>query len=99
MDGEQVAKEVRVMTENPLYAETPAVYLRSWITANSVFFDRNQNALMEAPTDLAGWRLTITGEIEQELQFTFDKILRMPKAIVANTLECSGNGRSLLKPK
>ena len=99
MEGEKAAKEMRVMTENPLNAETPTVYLRSWITANSVFFDRNQNALMEVPIDLAGWRLTITGEVEKELQFTFDKILRMPKAIVANTLECSGNGRSLLKEK
>ncbi|MFZ0944852.1 MAG: sulfite oxidase [Syntrophobacteraceae bacterium] len=99
MDGEEIVKKMRVMTENPLNAETPAAYLRSWITANSAFFDRNQNALIEAPIDLADWRLTITGEVEKELQFTFDKILRMPKAIVANTLECSGNGRSLLKEK
>jgi DMSO/TMAO reductase YedYZ molybdopterin-dependent catalytic subunit len=99
MEGGKVAKEMRVMAENPLNAETPTVYLRSWITANSMFFDRNQNALMEVPIDLAGWGLTITGEVKKELQFTFDKILRMPKAIVANTLECSGNGRSLLKEK
>ncbi len=99
MEGQKPAKEMRVMTDNPLNAETPTIYLRSWITANSVFFDRNQNALMEAPIDLADWRLTVTGEVRKELQFTFDEILRMPRAIVANTLECSGNGRSLLKEK
>jgi DMSO/TMAO reductase YedYZ molybdopterin-dependent catalytic subunit len=34
--------------------------------------------------------------VENPCQFTFAEILRMPKAIAANTLECSGNGRSLL---
>ncbi len=99
MEGNQTAKGVRVMTENPLNAETPPIYLRSWITANSVFFDRNQNALMESPIDIADWRLTICGEVEKEVELTFDEILRMPKATVANTLECSGNGRSLLAEK
>jgi DMSO/TMAO reductase YedYZ molybdopterin-dependent catalytic subunit len=99
MEGDKTTKGMRVMTENPLNAETPAGFLRSWITANSVFFDRNQNALMDAPIDLADWKLTIAGEVETELQFSFDEILRMPKAIVANTLECSGNSRSLLKEK
>ncbi len=31
-------KKMRVMTEKPLNAETPVASLRSWITANSVFF-------------------------------------------------------------
>ena len=54
---------------------------------------------MDAPIDISKWRLTVTGEVGEEQQFTFDELLRMPKAIVANTLECSGNGRSLLKEK
>ncbi len=99
MEGKKTSEEMRIMTKDPLNAETPIVYLRSWITANSIFFDRNQNTSMETPIDIADWRLTITGEVENELQFTFDEILRMPKEIVANTLECSGNGRSLLKEK
>ena len=31
-------KKMRVMTEVPLNAETDPRFLRSWITANSVFF-------------------------------------------------------------
>jgi DMSO/TMAO reductase YedYZ molybdopterin-dependent catalytic subunit len=54
---------------------------------------------MESPIDIADWRLTICGEVEKEVELTFDEILRMPKATVANTLECSGNGRSLLAEK
>jgi hypothetical protein len=35
-------EKLRVMSERPLNAETPAEYLRSWITANAVFFARKQ---------------------------------------------------------
>ena len=92
-------EKMRVMTERPLNAETPTEFLRSWITANGVFFDRNQGEIMAEPASLKDWELTVEGEVEQKLSFNFEQILRMPKVIVANTLECSGNGRSLLAEK
>lgn len=99
MEGDKKAHGMRVMTERPLNAETSPAYLRSWITPNAVFFDRNQGLPMEAPIDLSEWRLTVAGEVGEELEFTFEQIVRMPKAIVSNTVECSGNGRSLLEQK
>ncbi len=87
------------MTERPLNAETPVECLRSWITANAVFFDRNQSEIMGAPVSLEKWTLMLSGEVKQDRRFTFDQILSLPKAIVANTFECSGNGRSLFKEK
>jgi DMSO/TMAO reductase YedYZ molybdopterin-dependent catalytic subunit len=87
---------MRIMTESPLNAETPVECLRSWITANSVFFDRNQSELKEQ-ISLNEYRLTIGGEVEVPCRVSFAEILRLPKAIQANTIECSGNGRSLLK--
>ncbi len=92
-------KKMRVMTQRPLNAETPIENLRSWITANAVFYDRNQGAFSEEPISLAEWELHIEGAVEKPLRFTYQEILRMPKTIVANTMECSGNGRSLLKDK
>lgn len=92
-------KKMRIMSEKPLNAETPVESLRSWITPNSVFFKRNQGEIMKQPIDLSQWELTIEGEVEKTARFSFDQIIRMPKAIVANTLECSGNGRSLLGEK
>jgi len=89
-------ERMRIMTEKPLNAETPVEYLRSWITANSVFFDRNQSELKEH-ISLNEYRLTIEGEVEVPCRLSFDEILRLPRAIQANTIECSGNGRSLLK--
>jgi DMSO/TMAO reductase YedYZ molybdopterin-dependent catalytic subunit len=92
-------QKMRIMTEKPLNAETPHEYLRSWITANAVFFNRNQGQIMEEPISLSDFKLTIDGELQRPLKVSFDQLLRMPKAIVANTLECSGNSRSLFKQK
>lgn len=91
--------KMRIMSERPLNAETPVPALRSWITANSIFFDRNQSEIPEETVSLQEWRLSIEGQVAIPLSVSFDQILRMPKAIVANTLECSGNGRSLLAEK
>jgi len=89
---------MRILSETPLNAETPVEALRSWITSNSVFFHRNQSE-MKAPVSLNEWRLTVEGEVENPREIPFAEILRMPKAIVADTLECAGNGRSLLTGK
>ncbi len=89
----------RVMTDKPRNAETTVEHLRSWITANSAFFDRNQGEIPADPVDLKAWGLMVEGEVNKPLRFTFEEILRMPKAIVANTIECSGNSRSLLEKK
>jgi DMSO/TMAO reductase YedYZ molybdopterin-dependent catalytic subunit len=90
---------LRVMSAKPLNAETLVENLRSWITANSVFFERNQGAIPPRRMPLTRWRLVIEGEVEHPLQLTFQDIRRLPKGIAADTLECSGNGRSLLTEK
>jgi DMSO/TMAO reductase YedYZ molybdopterin-dependent catalytic subunit len=97
--GTKMTEMMRIMTERPLNAETPISRLRSWVTANSVFFDRNQGDIPQEPVDPSEWRLTLEGLVEKPVEFTLDQILHMPKAIVSNTLECSGNSRSLLREK
>ncbi len=94
-----MTQSMRIMTESPLNAETPAVHLRSWITPNAVFFDRNQGKIPEAPVALDKWALTVDGQVKKPLTLNLGQIQRLPKAIVANTLECSGNSRSLLEKK
>ena len=88
--------KLRIMAERPLNAETPAEHLRSWITPNAVFFARNQGAIPPRRIPLARWSLTVDGRVEEPRTFTFEQIRRMPRAIAADTLECSGNGRALL---
>jgi len=92
-------KKMRVMTEKPLNAETPIESLRTWTTDNEVFFKRNQGQIMQKPVKLSAWKLTVEGLVKNSLNLTFEDIRRMPKVEVANTLECSGNSRSLLKEK
>jgi len=92
-------KKVRVMTEKPLNAETPIEFLRTWTTDNEVFFKRNQGQIMEKPVDLSDWSLTVDGLVDNRLTLTYEDVRRFPKAEIANTLECSGNSRSLLKEK
>ncbi len=92
--------KMRIMSEKPLNAETPVERLRSWVTANDVFFDRNQGEIPSS-THFAveNWRLSVEGTLQHPLNLKYAQILKMPKAIVANTLECSGNSRSLLQKK
>ena len=90
---------MRIMNSKPLNAETPIEHLRSWITPNSVFFDRNQGAIPARKIPIKKWSLSIAGEVESPMTLSFDDILSMPKVISADTLECSGNSRSLLPEK
>jgi DMSO/TMAO reductase YedYZ molybdopterin-dependent catalytic subunit len=92
-------KKMRVMTEKPLNAETPIESLRTWTTDNALFFKRNQGQIMQRPIKLSAWKLNIDGLVKHNLTLGFEEIRRMPKAEVANTLECSGNSRSLLAEK
>lgn len=94
-----MSDSMRVMSAKPLNAETPVERLRSWITANDVFFDRNQGQIPSEKVSLDQWTLSIDGEVAQPLSLSFAQLSALPKTIVANTLECSGNGRSLLGTK
>ena len=49
--------------------------------------------------DAATWRLEIGGEVERPLSLSLDEIKQRPRASVACTLECAGNGRARLTPR
>jgi len=92
-------KKMRVMTEKPFNAETPIEDLRTWITDNDVFFKRNQGQFKDLSIELSGWKLSVAGRVKKKIGMTFEEIIRLPKVEMADTLECSGNSRSLLKDK
>ena len=92
-------EKMRVMSQIPLNAETPVKDLRTWITDNDIFFKRNQGQIPENPVSLDDWRLSVDGQVVNTLSLSFEDIRRLPKVEVANTLECSGNSRSLLSKK
>jgi DMSO/TMAO reductase YedYZ molybdopterin-dependent catalytic subunit len=92
-------KSFHIMTDEPLNAETRAEDLSSWVTPNRKFFSRNQSKQIPEPIALDQWRLRIEGEVEREIELAFEELTAMPKETLANTMECSGNGRALLQHK
>ncbi len=87
---------LRILSERPPNAETPPEHLLSWITPNRVFFERNQGAVPRRKVDLRRYRLCVEGEVERPLRLAMEDLLGLPRAVAADTLECSGNGRALL---
>jgi sulfane dehydrogenase subunit SoxC len=49
--------------------------------------------------DPAAWHLRINGAVERALELSMAALRRDPAITVPVTLECAGNGRSLLKPR
>ncbi len=49
--------------------------------------------------DAANWHLRIGGAVQRSLELNLKALRRAPSISVPVTLECAGNGRSLLKPR
>ena len=49
--------------------------------------------------DAEAWRLEIGGEVRNPLSLSLDDVKQRPRASLACTLECAGNGRARLSPR
>ena len=78
--------------------ETPVEYFNTWLTPVPHFFVRNH---MHEPSELSAgdWRLAVGGEVEKPFTLTLSDLSKLETHSVVNTLECAGNGRSLLRPQ
>lgn len=85
-----------VHSVNPPLLESPLWKLDGLITPNSLHFVRNHFPTPQI--DVNTWRLTVDGEVEQELSLSFDDIRALPSVTRTVTLECSGNGRGRFSP-
>jgi DMSO/TMAO reductase YedYZ molybdopterin-dependent catalytic subunit len=85
-----------VRSMRPEDLETPVGLLKTWITPNDLFYVRHH--AYAAKVDPNEWKLTVDGEVAQPLTLTMDELKKMPKAVVAVTLECAGNGRAFYEP-
>ncbi len=87
---------MRILSERPLNTETPIEYLRSWITANSVFFSRNQGEIMKEPIPLSNWELaTFIGPHERfawrQWQYVWEKAKSGDYTLMARTTDSQGH--------
>ncbi len=82
---------------HPLNCETsiPAL-IGGVVVPNAHFYVRNH---FQIPLlDPATWRLTISGLVERPVTLSLREIKNLPSHTLVVTLECAGNGRSLLNP-
>jgi sulfite oxidase len=87
---------LRVVSREPLCAETPLSHLDTWITPTERFFVRSH---LPIPTvDPNTWRLVVDGEVDRRLEVSFDELRRERTRTVVTTMECAGNGRSSVYP-
>jgi DMSO/TMAO reductase YedYZ molybdopterin-dependent catalytic subunit len=80
-----------VLSDDPLNAETRLSAQEGYLTPTDRFFRRNHFTFPAPP-----WRLVIDGAVRTPLSLTPDDIRALPPRTVVATLECAGNGRSLL---
>lgn len=88
--------KVILLTDNPLNAQALISSLRKPITPTENFYIRNHFYLPQL--DVSRWRLRIGGEVLHPLELSLTDLLRFPPYTATVTLECAGNGRTMMSP-
>lgn len=85
---------LKVHTDRPCNAETPASELSTFITPNEIFYVRNHLWVPETSEDT--YTLTIDpGTGDDEKTYTLDDLrTKFPSRTITATLQCSGNRRA-----
>ena len=83
---------------DPLNCETSVPALMGGaVMPNARFYVRNHFPIPKL--DSSSWRLNVVGLVERPLSLSLRDLLKMPSHSQFVTLECAGNGRSLLSPR
>jgi len=87
-----------VHNDRPVNVEAAAHLLDDDITPADKHFIRN-NGTMPEPMSKADWRLKIDGEVEDELELSYDQLKNEFETVTLRLqLECGGNGRAGFNP-
>lgn len=92
-------KNLVVLGEKPLVAETPEALLDDDTTPVEKFFIRNNGQIPDPVKDADAWRFSIEGETDKALDLTLGELkARYKPRTYRMVLECGGNGRSGFQP-
>jgi DMSO/TMAO reductase YedYZ molybdopterin-dependent catalytic subunit len=84
------------LSQEPLVGGLPLPAMASGPTPTPQFFVRNHFPI---PTiDAAQWHLTVAGEVDRTLSFTYQDLKGLPSRDLGCLLECAGNSRSTVQP-
>ncbi len=88
------------MTDRGIQLETPRPYFLTPFTPNAAFYVRYHLDLIPNAVDLSTWRLSLEGNLERPLGFSFDDLVNnFTPVSVAAVNQCSGNSRSRFQPR
>jgi DMSO/TMAO reductase YedYZ molybdopterin-dependent catalytic subunit len=87
-------RDLLVLSEEPLNAETRLDRQRGTIVAAGRHYVRTHFGIPKAPRDV----LVRGGAVREPMSVTLDEVRTLPSRTVAVTLECAGNGRKFLDP-
>jgi DMSO/TMAO reductase YedYZ molybdopterin-dependent catalytic subunit len=91
------AVSLRIVRQEPLNAETPLdEMVGGVITPTASFYVRSH--FTPPRLDPAAWRLQVGGLVDRPLSLSLADIQNLPAQTLTVTLECAGNGRSMLNP-
>jgi DMSO/TMAO reductase YedYZ molybdopterin-dependent catalytic subunit len=82
---------------DPYNAEAPLDVVDGGPVAPGDFFVRSHFAV--PGIDSAAWRCTVDGAVDRPVTLDLDALRALPQRRLAVTLECAGNGRTLLRPE
>jgi DMSO/TMAO reductase YedYZ molybdopterin-dependent catalytic subunit len=91
-------RDLIVLKTEPLNGEVPLPLLDgAVVTPAEHFYVRSHFAVPSI--DVSSWRLQVRGLVTNALSLSLDDLKDLPAQTSAVTLECAGNGRSLMSPK
>src|SRR6516162_10777222 len=95
----QKAQMIVQRTRPPLL-ETPWVaYDHGVFTPNDQFFVRWHWAVIPERVDVAAFKLTVRGHVNQALSLSLADLLAMPRVELVAMCQCSGNSRGVFQPR
>jgi len=84
----------------PPLLETPwEVFDRGVFTPNDQLFVRWHWAVIPQTVDVAAFRLTVRGHVNQTRSLSLADLLAMPRIELAAVVQCSGNSRGFFQPR
>lgn len=84
------------LTDHPPNAEAPLADLDGGIVPNDCFYVRCNFPVPRL--DVVGWTLDVTGAFDHPRSWSMDELRSLPRVERTVTLECAGNGRTLMTP-
>src|SRR5215469_11247114 len=83
----------------PPLLETPfEVFDRGVFTPNNQFYVRWHWADIPEQVDVASFKMTVRGHVNQSLSLSMADVMAMPKVELAAVNQCSGNSRGMFQP-